>query len=207
MLVANTRAENMARKKSGKLAARTFRSRADDVSVFARAVATSGLSKQHVSWSIDFAIIRLYRDFENLMLEALVAAVNNDTTTISACTGRSFPKHLTDEVCEYLIVGSGYFDFKGRDGLVKVIRQYVPESHYLVGVVKKPKYKGPLEQLSALRNFAAHGSTAAKSAAMSAVGAQRLASAGAWLKVSGRLDGIIDALKKLADDIEAVAPY
>jgi hypothetical protein len=195
------------RKKSAKLAAQAFRKNADEVVLFAQAISIAGLSKQHVTWGHELAIIRLYREFETLMLEALVAAINNDTATISARAGLSFPKHLTDEVCEYLIVGTGYFDFKGRDGLVSVLKKYVPDTHYLVVAVKKAKYKTALERLTALRNFAAHGSAVSKSGAMTAVGAKRLATAGAWLKVSGRLQQIVDPLKELADDIEAAAPY
>lgn len=188
-------------------AAQTFRSRADDVLAFAQAMSSSGLGKEHVSWGYDLAIIRLYGHFEALMLEALTCAVNNDTTTISETTRLAFPKHLTDEVCEYLIIGTGYFDFKGREGLCQVIQKFVPKTHYLVTVVKKAQYKTPLEQTAALRNFAAHGSTVARRAAKNAVGAQKFGSAGAWLKVPGRLASIVDPLKRLADDIEAAAPY
>ena len=59
-------------------------------------------------------------EFEQLMLFAIVCAINNDTKTISDSTGVEFPKHLTDEVCEYLVLGGRYFDFKGRDGLIRV---------------------------------------------------------------------------------------
>lgn len=31
--------------------------------------------------------------------------INDDTTTISEVSGVDFPKHLTDEVCEYLVLG------------------------------------------------------------------------------------------------------
>ena len=43
--------------------------------------------------------------------------------------------------------------------------------------------------------------------AMEAVGAKKFGSAGAWLKVQGRLAGIVTPLKHLADDIETAAPY
>lgn len=207
----------MPKKKSAKLAAQTFRKRADEVLAFAQAVSNSSLSAEHVSWGYDLAIIRLYGYFEALMLEVLTCAINNDTGTITETTGVAFPKHLTDEVCEYLIVGTGYFDFKGREGLVRVLKKFVPDTpakpgtpantHYLITVVKTPQYKAPLEQMAALRNLAAHGSKAARKAAMDAISAKQLGSAGAWLKVQDRLAGIVDPLKRLAADIEAAAPY
>jgi hypothetical protein len=197
----------MARKKSGQLAAQKFRERAEEIAEFALDVAESGVSDQYVTWAYDFAIIRLYREFETLMLEALVVAINNDTETISLRTGLVFPKHLTDEVCEFLILGTGYFDFKGRDGLLRKLQEYLPPSHYLVVAVKRSTYKPAIEKLVALRTYAAHGSAVSKKAAMKAVDSQRLASSGAWLKRRNRLRDIIRPLSALADEIEDCAPY
>jgi hypothetical protein len=196
----------MPRKKSVKLSATNFRNQVDSIVQFL-AIVSAGQSDEHVSWLHNYAIIKLYKEFEGLMLDALVGAVNNDTTTISATTDVQFPKHLTDEVCEFLITGTGYFDFKGRSGLIKTIKSFVPETHYLVTVVKKPAYKAPLEQLTALRNFAAHESSSSKRAALEKIGGQKIASSGSWLKRQGRFGSIASKLKALATDIDKAAPY
>jgi hypothetical protein len=86
------------------------------------------------------------------MLDTLVGAINNDTSTLSGSTGIDFPRHLTDEVPEYIVTGGRYFDFRGRDGLIKLLRQYVPENHYVVDIVKRQKHRVTLERLVALRN-------------------------------------------------------
>jgi cupin superfamily acireductone dioxygenase involved in methionine salvage len=196
----------MARKKSIKKAAQTFRSSADNITKFIEDVST-GQTDAHVTWIHDHAIIMLYREFESLMLDCLVGAINNDSSTVSSTTGIQFPKHMTDEVCEYLITGTGYFDFKGRDGLIKTLKKFVPDTHYLITNVKQTKYKETLERLSTLRNFAAHESAVSKKAAATAVGATKMRASGAWLKVENRISTIITKLKELADDIEAAAPY
>jgi cupin superfamily acireductone dioxygenase involved in methionine salvage len=175
----------MPRKKSIKKSAQEFKLQADAISTFLMTVSLN-LSEQHISWLYNYAIIRLYREFEILMLDALVGAINNDTTVLTATSGISFPKHLNDEVCEFLITGTGYFDFKGRDGLIKTLKKFVPDSHYLLTLVKKPIYKDALEQLSALRNFAAHESIPSKTAVLKALRRQRIHSSGAWLKQKGR---------------------
>lgn len=95
----------------------------------------------------------------------------------------------------------------GRDGLIKTLKKFVPVGHYMMTVVKKQKYKNMMEQLAALRNYAAHESAVSKRTAATAVGAQRTPASGAWLKVQGRVTSIIDKLKELADDLEASAPY
>ncbi len=196
----------MPRKKSVKKSATDFKTRADEISAFIYA-SVKHLSDQYVSWAHEYAVLRLYREFESLILDALVGAINNDTATIARRTGVAFPKHLTDEVCEYLIVGDGYFDFRGRDGLIRTLKRFVPASHYLVTNVEKRKYKKALEQLSVLRNLSAHNSRVAKRRAKDVLNQQRMPEAGAWLTKQDRLKRIIDSLKSLADDIHAAAPF
>jgi hypothetical protein len=195
----------MPRKKSVKRAAKHFIKQTDKVVEFFQR--TKGLQADYHSWCTEYAVIRLYGEFEVLMLSTLVGAINNDTETLSQSVGFDFPKHMSQDVCTYLIIGTGYFDFKSRDGLIKVIREFVPETHYLCEVVKNSAYKDSLEQLSALRNYATHQSTKAKKAALKATGADRLKSAGVWLRGQDRFIGLCDTFKKLANEIEKRAPY
>jgi hypothetical protein len=195
----------VARKKSVKASAKCFNDKADDL--IAYVAAASSLGDEHQSWCHEYAIIRLYRELENLMLEALTGAINNDTSTISTTVGISFPAHLTDEICEFLIIRNGYFDFKGRDGLIKTLKQYVPADHYLVKIVKKGRYRDALEQLSALRNYAAHASYQSKNAAKKVTGHKRMSSCGAWLKKQGRFGRLASQLKEMAAEIQNDAPY
>jgi len=196
----------MPRKKSVKHSAQDFRIAADEITAFLTKV-SGGQTDEHITWLYNYAIIRLYREFESLVLDALVGAVNNDTATVSTTTGVKFPTHLSAEVCEFLITGTGYFDFKGRNGLIKTIKDFVPDTQYLVATVKKPAYKDALEQLSSLRNFAAHESDQSKRSVLKAIGGERIASSGAWLKRENRFQDIADRLKALATELENAAPY
>jgi hypothetical protein len=36
-------------------------------------------------------------------------------------------------------VGTGYFDFKGRDGLIQLVESFVPDNHHLVAIIKLRK--------------------------------------------------------------------
>lgn len=196
----------MPRKKSIKSSANDFNSEVNKIINFIAAVSV-GQSEEHVTWLYNYAIIRLYKAFEALMLDVLVGAVNNDTSTLAATTDVEFPKHLTDEVCEFLITGTGYFDFKGRSGLIRTLKSFVPDTHYLVVTVKKGIYKDVLEKLSSLRNFAAHESQVSKRAALEAIGAERLSASGAWLKKQDRFIDIANRLKQLATEIHGAAPF
>lgn len=195
----------MPRKKSIKALAKGYVSASDEVVAFFNA--TASLKDEYSQWCADYAIIRLYREFENLMLGALAGAINNDAATISTTVGFKFPKHMSDNVCRYLVIGTGYFDFKGRDGLIRTAKEFVPDAHYLVTVLKDAKYKDALERLSAFRNLAAHDSEKAREAARKAIGSKKIGPVGAWLRSQNRFTEISDSLKALAQEIEKKAPY
>ncbi|MGH3144361.1 MAG: hypothetical protein ACRDTR_01005 [Rubrobacter sp.] len=193
------------RRASLQRAAKNFCENADEAVAFAKDV--EQLGKDRSVWAHDYAVIRLYRDFETLMLEALVGSINNDPSTLSANTGIDFPKHLTMKVCRFLVTRTGYFDFKGRSGLVRNLKQYVSEDHYLVKVVKKKQYRVTLDSLSALRNFAAHNSEQSRKAELEATGMNKLGSSGGWLRVNNRIEELSNRLKELAMEIHDEAPY
>lgn len=197
----------MPRKKSGKKAAREFRSTVTRIEVFTREIEAAGLGDRAVTWAYEAALIKTAVAFEHLMLHCIVTAINNDTKTISDQTGIAFPKHLTDEVCEYLVTGGGFFNFRGRNDLIKTVKGYVPDDHWLLGAVKQIRYKEPLDKMIALRNFAAHESPASKRKALQTIRIKRIGSAGAWIKRQRRFFDITSALRKLACDIEEAAPY
>lgn len=172
------------------------------------------LVDEHEIWCFDFAIIRLCREFENFMLHCLIGLINNDSSTLSSKTGIEFPQHMKVEICEYLVRGDGYFDFRGRSGLIKKIKQFVPSDpeHWFLEIVRKCEYKKSLDQLIALRNFAAHNSPHAKKSALESTGQQNMSSSGAWLKISdqrqtdgNRFTKICESLKRMAKEIGNMA--
>ncbi|MCX4462408.1 hypothetical protein OOK58_59050 [Streptomyces sp. NBC_01728] len=197
----------MPRKKSAVYAANAFKEETRRVLDFVENAEAVPLGDQDLTWVYELALVKTAVAFERLMLACIVCAVNNDTSTISEQTGINFPKHLTDEVCEYLVTGGGYFDFKGRDGLIKTFRKFLPTTHYLPAAVKLPQFRAPLEQLIALRNFAAHESPASKAAVLKVLDLKRISSAGAWVKKQGRLHQLASELHDLADEIIKSAPY
>ena len=197
----------MPRKKSGKRAAQKSNQTLDRLDAFITEVNNGNLTEQAVSWAHEAALIKAAVAFEHLMLDCIVTAINNDTSTISARTGITFPKHLTDEVCEYLVTGGGFFDFKGRDGLIKTIKGYVPDGHWVLDAVKDPQHRQPLDRMIALRNFAAHESPASRRKALEAIGQARVGTAGSWIKSHGRFSTMTNALRQLANDIDTKAPY
>lgn len=197
----------MPRKKSGKKAAREFKATLARIESFTQEIKSVDLGDQATTWAYEAALLKTAVAFEHLMLNCIVTAINNDTRTISQRTGVVFPKHLTDEVCEYLVTGGGFFNFRGRDGLIREIKSYVPNDHWLHQAVKNPQHTKPLDQMISLRNFAAHESPASKRNALEVLKQRKLSSAGAWIKRQQRFATMVADLTKLADEVEAAAPY
>lgn len=211
----------MPRKKSARDAATKFLASTADVRDFLAEIDRANLSALTQSRAHDQAIMATSVAFERLMLHCLVAAVNNNTATISQTTGIDFPKHLTDEVCEYLVTGGGYFDFKGRDGLIKTVKRFAPTGHWLLVVVSDPRYRFELDLLIGLRNYAAHGSKQSKAKAGAAMRSfelrrqtqpadlvgMRIPEAGAWVKCNRRMTRLLGGLDQLASAIQTGAPY
>jgi hypothetical protein len=172
------------------------------------------MTKQERSWVYEAALLKLEVAFERFVLEALVGAINNNTSILSAATGAQFPKHLTDEACEFIVTGGGYLDFHGRDGLIRTLKRFLQAksaspgtaSHYLIDVVSHRRFKTTLDRLFALRNFAAHESRQSKLAARKAVGVN-LGSAGSWLKEQGRLAQLTVQLIVMAERVKDRARY
>ena len=195
-------------KKSIKKPAEKFIKNISEINDFTtRIVTATSLLSQDESWCFDLAIIRLYREFEDLMLSCLVALINNDSEQFSKLKERKFPKHMSVAVCEYLVYGDGYFDFRGRNGLIKTIKNFVPDGHWFPTVVKNPKYRKDLDRFIALRNFAAHDSAVSKKRALDATGKDRMLSSGDWLKKRSRFDKICKNLEHMAKEIETKAVH
>lgn len=151
----------MARKKSVKIPCDTFNAELDEIEDFIDSVSFSSSQDLYTSWTYEAAIIRVYRSFELLMLEVLVAAVNRDPSEFSNNVGVDFPGNITDEVSQYLITNGGYFDFKGRSNLIDKFRKYVGVGHVYTTIVSDLQYMDALDKLT-LRNYAAHGSHQSK---------------------------------------------
>ncbi|HEX9357661.1 MAG TPA: hypothetical protein VF933_28075 [Streptosporangiaceae bacterium] len=77
----------MPRKKSGKKAASDFKLTLRRIEEFVAEVDLAGLSDQALTWAYEAAVIKAAVAFERLMLDCIVTAINNDTSTISERTG------------------------------------------------------------------------------------------------------------------------
>jgi hypothetical protein len=199
---------NQMRKKSAQTAVTRFKGRTKTVHDVLTDALIAPLSDAQRTAIHDWAVIKLHIAFENLVLDALVAAINQDTATVAKKLDISLPKHLQDDVCEFLVTQGRYFDAESRSTLIDKVRYFLPPKHPFVTVLVSKNHKTALDQVTSLRNLAAHESRQSRSYASTTVG-KSITSAGAWLKqnASQHAFDLITKLDNLADDIEKAFPF
>ena len=156
----------------------------------------------YLEYSYEQAAIMLYRIFERFNLRVMISCLNHDHSHAEEHYSIKLGSHINDDVCEFLVTKGGFFDFKGRGGLTRVYSDTIGKNHNISKVIKKHDYEDAIEQLCAIRNYAAHNSAQSKKAAMKAFGVTRISSAGKCLKQKHRLDNIITSLVTLANEVK-----
>jgi hypothetical protein len=166
-----------------------------------------GVGRSFQTSFYDYGIIRLHAAFEGFILKALVGVINQRPSVLTQKTDVSFPRNMSKSACEFLVTGGRNFDVRGREGLIRVLKHLLPDNFYLVEVVADLRYRQALDRLWALRNFAVHRSAYSKMAALQAVRARNMSSAGAWLSKYARLSDTAAALEELVTAVKARAHH
>lgn len=153
----------------------------------------------YISLGYEYAIIALHKAFESFVRRLIVGCINHDTSQVCKTYGISFGKHISDEMCDFILTKGGFFDIHGPDDLVKLCKNHVTNSKALTEAVRKKR--DTVEQLLAFRNLAAHGSPQAKKRVKKLLNRTRIQDAGTYLKKKGRFATLRDTLSNLANDM------
>ena len=113
-----------------------------------------GAGTNYDEWIAEYAVIRMYREFEKFVEEILVAAINQDVGTIRTATEVDFPDHLKVEVCRFIVVGDGSLSLRGPDGLIEYLNKYLAPDHPFHEIFKKTEHMVLLKEIVAFRNHA-----------------------------------------------------
>ena len=158
---------------------------------------------KYLSFCYENAIIMLYKAFEKFILRTMISCLNHDHSHFEEKYGIKLGNHINDDVCEFLITKGGYFDFKGRGGLNKILNATIGSNHNVGKTIKNNKYGKTIDQLCSVRNYAAHNSTQAKKTVMEVYGLERISSPGSFLKKQNRFSALIAGLTELANDVKS----
>ena len=158
--------------------------------------------KDYLYYSYENAVILLYKSLEKFILRTMISCLNHDHSHFEAKYGIKLGNHINDDVCEFLITKGGYFDFKRKSGLNKVLNAAIGANHNIGKVIKQTKYGPTIDQLCTARNYAAHNSVQSKREVMEVYKLERISSPGKFLSQKNRLQKLINGLKDLSDEVK-----
>jgi len=161
----------------------------------------------YLTYSYENAILMVYKSFEIFIERLLISCLNHDHSCFEEKYGIALGKHINDDVCEFLITKGGFFDFRGYSGLIKTLGDILGNNHRLIALFKGNDHKIYIEQLCAIRNYAAHNSKQSKQSAKKAFELLSISSAGSCLKQQGRFLTILTKLKELSDEVKQTDIY
>ena len=202
------------KKKSPVVCLTDYRVAIDDVREFLAEAVNRNLSGGSLTRCYDYALLAVYRAFEQFVLEICIARINRDPAAFYDTVGVEFGQHITADQCEFLLVGDGYFDFRGHGGLVDVVRKAAGKDTEMHAVTKVAVHRQAFEILSGLRNYVAHESSQSWRAARKSMqywepNRKNLGSAGSWLKAlqggQTRMERLVIAIDGFCDALHAAA--
>jgi len=197
----------MANKKSMSKVIRNFHLAIDEQQDFVELALAARMTDRHVSLIYEMSLIKIVSAVELLVLDSMITVINRDAAAVRRRHGIRVPLHMTNDMCEFLIVRNGYFSFSNRETMLTRVNEFFLRDHWLAVTLRASSNKDSFDRMMALRHFAAHGSEYSRHKAKEATGAQRLASAGAWLRSGRRFPSLLKSVRDIAVALEAAAPY
>lgn len=175
------------KKKSPETSLARYREAVEEIRGFIANVTAQNISGDGAAHWYDHAVISAYREFEKFILDISIARINRDPKAFYSAIGVEFGQHIGADQCAFLLVGDGYFDFKGHSGLVDVLSKAAGKPSPMVDAAKVPESRKAFEILTGLRNFVAHGSDQSVDKALAAMrnwepARKNLGRAGVWLR-------------------------
>lgn len=180
----------------------TFKSQVESLKGFLEESKMSMKAKDsYISNCYEYGIISLYKSFEMFMYRTILGCINHNSSYVSEHYKVDFGRHISDEMCDFILTKGGYFDFRGTDGLIKICKHHIGDMYGIVDIIKKDEYAKAIDKLVALRNYAAHNSNSSKERAKAVLKLKRIPPIGSYLKKHKTVEEIADKLCKLADEI------
>jgi hypothetical protein len=198
------------KKKSPATSLAEYRGGIAKVRAFVTEAHAKGVNSAAIARCYDHAVLIAYRTFEAFVLDICIARINVDPSAFYDTVGVNFGVHITANQCAFLLVGDGYFDFRGHGGLVDVVRKVSGAESAMVAATKVAANRVAFEILAGLRNYVAHQSRQSHRAALPAMkkwepARSNLGFAGVWLRTGPggqtRLERLLIALDQFCESL------
>ena len=112
---------------------------------------------------VESSIIRICALWEAFVEGELIDCLNLDSTKLSEDLKLDLPKHLSRSLCEAILIGRGYLDFKSVGDIKGFASKILPDDVNPFRLIKTPTAK-KIDELCVMRNYLSHYSSKAKRA-------------------------------------------
>lgn len=159
---------------------------------------------------LESLVIRLCAIWEAFIEGEMIDCLNIDCSKYAEELQLQLPKHPTKDLCEAILVGAGYLDFKNVDDIKGFARKVVPDDINPFRLIKNNPTGKRINELYVMRNYLSHYSRKSRRALMkmyqSSWGLKNFRQPGDFLiAYSGkRLIQYIDALLEASEQMRGV---
>jgi hypothetical protein len=151
---------------------------------------------------IEAFVLRIAAVWEILVETLLIDCLNKDSSALAKYTGIPLDKHMKRPVCEAIVSGLHYFDFRNVGSLTHRSKQILARRHNpFLAIPKDAAHR--IDEFFIFRNYLSHYSSAARRSVMHvyqrSYGRKRFMEPGAFLYAAQRRGGQI----RLGDYVDA----
>ena len=105
-------------------------------------------------------VFKIHTTWEVFVEALLIDSLNRDTSQYAKYMNRPLPKHLSRNICEIMLLGLGYLDWKGATQLRAKTKNILVPEHNPFQKIPKTSIK-KIDQFYTIRNYLAHYSIVA----------------------------------------------
>jgi hypothetical protein len=113
---------------------------------------------------LESSIIRICALWEAFVEDELIDCLNLDSSKFSEYLKLDLPKHLSRSLCEAILIGSRYLDFKSVGDIKGFANKVLPDDVNPFRLIKTNPTAKRIDEVYVMRNYLSHYSSKAKRA-------------------------------------------
>ncbi len=110
---------------------------------------------------LDTSVLRISAMWEMLVQEDLVCCLNRDSSAYAKTVGLTLPKHLSRDMCEAVLFGSRYLDFRSTNDLRTFAKRHLTTKYNVFAHIPTAAAQ-QIDDFLVIRNLVSHYSSFAQ---------------------------------------------
>ena len=110
---------------------------------------------------VESVVLRLCANWERFVDEHIVDCLNRDSSKLASCYGVALPDNPSKDLCQALIIGDRYLDFRSSSDLLGFTKKVLPNVSNPFNEISKAHRKR-MDEVYTIRNYLSHYSGSAR---------------------------------------------